>query len=267
MAWCQPGYKPLSETMMVNLLTHICVTWHQWVKYASLLASGHTIRRLWTWSTLVQLMAGCLAVTSHYLIQCWCISKGALRHSPERNSRWSDPEINPPKELEIYKLISVAISPGRQWVDEIYPFITPRVYLSSGVNIWNDSVQAKCYSHILAIGHPNPRRGNRSRTGNLSPPNRHPLVISILSPVNVGMCPLYDFICSIDVRWERYKNDMFEWTLWHSTQNILPWYRKISFIPRWFGHATWNGRFVGSNTYRCDAEHNYVTRRTYVLVV
>ena len=26
MAWCRPGDKPLSEPMMVNLLTHICVT-------------------------------------------------------------------------------------------------------------------------------------------------------------------------------------------------------------------------------------------------
>ena len=33
MAWRQPGDKPLSEPMMVSLLTHICVTWPQWVKY------------------------------------------------------------------------------------------------------------------------------------------------------------------------------------------------------------------------------------------
>ena len=30
MAWCRPGDKPLSEPMMVNLLTHICVTGPQW---------------------------------------------------------------------------------------------------------------------------------------------------------------------------------------------------------------------------------------------
>ena len=29
MAWRRPGDKPLSEPMMVNLLTHICVTWPQ----------------------------------------------------------------------------------------------------------------------------------------------------------------------------------------------------------------------------------------------
>ena len=32
MAWCRPGDKPLSEAMMVNLLTNICVTRPQWVK-------------------------------------------------------------------------------------------------------------------------------------------------------------------------------------------------------------------------------------------
>ena len=31
MAWHWPGNKPLSEAMMVSLLTHICVAWPQWV--------------------------------------------------------------------------------------------------------------------------------------------------------------------------------------------------------------------------------------------
>ena len=31
MARRRPGDKPLFEKMMVTLLTHICVTWHQWV--------------------------------------------------------------------------------------------------------------------------------------------------------------------------------------------------------------------------------------------
>ena len=33
MAWCRPGNKPLSEPMMVSLLTHICVTRSQWYNY------------------------------------------------------------------------------------------------------------------------------------------------------------------------------------------------------------------------------------------
>ena len=31
MAWCRAGDKQLSEAMMASLLTHICVTWSQWV--------------------------------------------------------------------------------------------------------------------------------------------------------------------------------------------------------------------------------------------
>ena len=32
MAWHRPGYKPLSESIMVSLPTHICVSRPQWVK-------------------------------------------------------------------------------------------------------------------------------------------------------------------------------------------------------------------------------------------
>ena len=32
MAWCRLGAKPLSDPMVVSLLTHICVTWPQWAK-------------------------------------------------------------------------------------------------------------------------------------------------------------------------------------------------------------------------------------------
>ena len=40
-AWRRPGDKPLSEPMMVSLLTHICVTWPQWVNpLYSLMGAG-----------------------------------------------------------------------------------------------------------------------------------------------------------------------------------------------------------------------------------
>ena len=35
MAWRRPGDKPLSEPMMVSLLTHICVTQPQWISVSS----------------------------------------------------------------------------------------------------------------------------------------------------------------------------------------------------------------------------------------
>ena len=33
MACCRPGNKPLSEPMVASFLTHICMTWLQWVNY------------------------------------------------------------------------------------------------------------------------------------------------------------------------------------------------------------------------------------------
>ena len=54
MAWHWPRYKPVSEPMMVNLLTHICLTWLQWVNN----------RNLWEfpwisiWINRVELLAG-----------------------------------------------------------------------------------------------------------------------------------------------------------------------------------------------------------------
>ena len=50
MVWCQPGDKSLSETMMVSLLTHICVTQPQSVKNKILFNSSDArdgIFRLW----------------------------------------------------------------------------------------------------------------------------------------------------------------------------------------------------------------------------
>ena len=47
MAWRRPGDKPLSETMMVRLPTHICVTRPQWVK--SSIISQH-LYSIGTWN-------------------------------------------------------------------------------------------------------------------------------------------------------------------------------------------------------------------------
>ena len=41
MAWRLPGDKPLSEPMLVSLLTHICVTRPQWVKSSTILVPVH----------------------------------------------------------------------------------------------------------------------------------------------------------------------------------------------------------------------------------
>ena len=54
MAWRRPGDKPLSEPMMVSLLTHICITRPQWVNpcYAEFISRNmktklHLLSFLW----------------------------------------------------------------------------------------------------------------------------------------------------------------------------------------------------------------------------
>ena len=48
MAWRRPGDKPLSEPMMVILLTHICVTRPQWVKPLLIYAPTSTAAKVRT---------------------------------------------------------------------------------------------------------------------------------------------------------------------------------------------------------------------------
>ena len=64
MAWRRPGDKLLSEPMMVNLPTHICVTRPQWVK-----------------STLVQTMVLVLPANNPRLTRCWPSSMTSLSHN------------------------------------------------------------------------------------------------------------------------------------------------------------------------------------------
>ena len=44
MAWRRPGDKPLSEAMLVSLLTHKCITRPQWVKRICFFAFSWTIK-------------------------------------------------------------------------------------------------------------------------------------------------------------------------------------------------------------------------------
>ena len=67
MAWCRPGDKPLSEAMMVSVLTHICVARPQWVnavhwqcRFVILINSlrpSDAYMRQWLMPTLVERMA------------------------------------------------------------------------------------------------------------------------------------------------------------------------------------------------------------------
>ena len=49
MAWRRPGDKPLSESMLVSLLTHICVIRPQWVKKIRWSPGGHHNIKMWSY--------------------------------------------------------------------------------------------------------------------------------------------------------------------------------------------------------------------------
>ena len=57
MAWPRPGNKPLSEPMMVSLLTHICVTCPQLVNVVAVIYLLGKISRRWNscWSSALKL--------------------------------------------------------------------------------------------------------------------------------------------------------------------------------------------------------------------
>ena len=64
MAWCRPGDKPLSESVMVSLLTHICVTRPQWVNKKQFL---HLLFHRSAYSNLYQMAM--IIYCYHYVMQ------------------------------------------------------------------------------------------------------------------------------------------------------------------------------------------------------
>ena len=67
-------------------------------------------------STLDQVMACCLMAPSHYLNQCWHISKGVLWYSPENNFSENTPDINSANRFEI-KILK--LFPHFPWANEL----------------------------------------------------------------------------------------------------------------------------------------------------
>ena len=59
MAWCRSGSKPLSEPMMVSLLTHICVPRPQWINKML----------YWLVDTQIQWSTNCLISILHNIIE------------------------------------------------------------------------------------------------------------------------------------------------------------------------------------------------------
>ena len=96
MAWRRSGDKPLSEPMMVSLLTHICVTQPQWVNQSLFLKVQFTIsQHLFRW------WLGTRQATSHKLNQCWPRSMMSYSINRPQWVKICNPEINPFVLLEI----------------------------------------------------------------------------------------------------------------------------------------------------------------------
>ena len=99
-AWRRPGNKPLSEPMMVSLLTHICVTQPEWVN------------SLWPSDAMTP---------SHYQKQCYPISV-IFWLSPRVNFRESVLDMMGKVGLKLYFGIKATSTRG-QWVN--YFHISP----------------------------------------------------------------------------------------------------------------------------------------------
>ena len=105
MAWHRPGHKPLSEPVMVNLLTHICVTRPQWVNLIGRMCLEITFFKwlphlprpielnLDVWEIQVQLILVVWSIEATY-----CLGISPTRHTgsisvkilPESNSHCGD---------------------------------------------------------------------------------------------------------------------------------------------------------------------------------
>ena len=120
MAWRRPGDKPLSEPMMVSLLTHICITRPQWVNS---LWPTDAIRRQRSRSRLVQVVACCLTAPSHYLNQCWLIISGFLWHSPTAYFTQSAQDIILSNEFQnTCTLVKLLPHLRGQWVESFFTY-------------------------------------------------------------------------------------------------------------------------------------------------
>ena len=77
MTWCRPDDKPLSEPMMIDLLTHICVTRPQWVNYDLAILGGCIHTGILTHCV----PAGSCGATDlgQYWLRCWNV---AWQHQP-----------------------------------------------------------------------------------------------------------------------------------------------------------------------------------------
>ena len=81
MAWRQSGDKPLSETVMVGLLMHICIPLPSWVKASCLLAYllTYLLAYLLTY-LLTYLLIRVPSLTQGQSYDCPCVTEGTLNN-------------------------------------------------------------------------------------------------------------------------------------------------------------------------------------------
>ena len=96
MAWHRPGDKPLSEPMMVKLLTHICVTWPQWVK--------------------TMLMALCKTAVSQFLIIHWWYHSLTVNHICFSQNKYPDIFSLKQRNHSMVSLHSSSLNVFSQWL-------------------------------------------------------------------------------------------------------------------------------------------------------
>ena len=78
MGWRRPGDKPLSEPMMVCLLTHICVTWPQWVNRLGL---GKTVtKKERNIPILIKILKFVLLMLCQHWFRLWLGTEQATNH-------------------------------------------------------------------------------------------------------------------------------------------------------------------------------------------
>ena len=97
MAWRRPGDKPLSESMMVSLMTHVCVTRPRWVNGPLVFIRGiqgtrgfpHRIKQCVALVVYLLLTWTSCWVKSWYLPVIWDAMTLMWRHS-NKHIRWRD---------------------------------------------------------------------------------------------------------------------------------------------------------------------------------
>ena len=93
------------------------------------LRPSDAIWRQWSWTTLAQVMACCLTAPSHYLNQCWLITRGVLWHTSESSFAGIAQGIDSGYEFEKDILKNIFKSPRGQWVNSFMSHVA--IYISN----------------------------------------------------------------------------------------------------------------------------------------